>query len=202
MTRNRYNVRGAGSSRILAHLARFRIARAGVAAVEFALILPFMVLIYLGMVEVTFGVNVDRKVTILSRTIGDLTGRVQNVNDADLETIFGASLSVIAPFDSDGVRMRLSSVNIRDNNGEPEARVCWSDGRNMSARAPNEVIPVPDGFNTPGTSFILAEVEKLYTPMFGHALTGSINLTERTPWPVRNVSEVARSGVSCGSSSL
>jgi len=183
--------------RFLSHLSRFRVARAGVAAVEFALILPIMVLIYLGLVEVTFGVNMDRKRTILSRTIGDLTGRVQNVSDAELNTIFGAGLSVMAPFASGDVRMRLTSVNIREVNGEPQARVCWSEGRNMPPRPANEVIPLPDGFNTPGSSFILAEVEKLYTPMFGHAITGPINLKESTPWPVRNVAQVARAGVQC-----
>jgi len=193
------HIEGAGRmSCLLARLSSFRAARAGIAAVEFALILPVMVLIYLGMVEVTFGVNVDRKLTILSRTIGDLTGRVQNVSDAEINTIFGAGLAVMAPFSSADVGMRLTSVNIKEVAGEPQASVCWSNGLNLPARAKNEIIPVPEGFNTPGTSFILAEVEKLYTPMFGHAITGSINLSESTPWPVRNVSEVSRNGVSCG----
>lgn len=186
-------------SRVGRSLSKFRIARAGVAAVEFALVLPIMVLLYLGLVEVTFGVNVDRKLTILSRTIADLTGRVQNVSDADLNTIFGAGLSVMAPYSSNDVGMRLSSVVIREVSGELQARVCWSDGRNLAARAPNEVIPVPDGFNAPNTSFILAEVRMVYTPMFGHAITGPLNLGENTPWPVRNVSQVARSGVTCNS---
>lgn len=185
-------------SGVMARLSRFRAARAGVAAVEFALILPIMVLLYLGMVEVTFGVNIDRKVTILSRTIGDLTGRSPDISNAELNTIFGAGLSVMAPFASGDVKMRLSSVVIKEVGGEPQARVCWSEGRNMPARVANEVIPVPEGFNTPGSSFILAEVQKLYTPMFGHALTGPINLGESTPWPVRNVPEVARAGVRCG----
>jgi Flp pilus assembly protein TadG len=181
----------------LARLRQFPLARSGVAAVEFALVLPVMLLMYLGMTEVTVAVNTDRKLTILSRTLADLTGRVSNVTDTDVNTIFGAALSVMAPFTSDDVKMRISSVVIRDNNGSPQARVCWSEGRNMTRRGANEIVLVPEGFDTPGTSFILAEVEKVYKPMLGHAITGDINLAESTPWPVRNVAEVTRMGTSC-----
>jgi Flp pilus assembly protein TadG len=183
--------------RPLARLREFPAAKCGVAAVEFAMVLPVMLLMYLGMTEVTIAVNTDRKLTILSRTVADLTGRVSNVTDTEVDTIFGAALAVMAPYTSDDVKMRISSVVIRDNNGSPEARVCWSEGRNMSKRPPNEIVTVPEGFDTPGTSFILAEVEKVYKPMLGHAITGDINLSESTPWPVRNVTEVTRMGTSC-----
>jgi Flp pilus assembly protein TadG len=156
-----------------------------------------MLLMYLGMTEVTVAVNMDRKLTILSRTLADLTGRMSTINNQEMTTIFGAALSVMAPYESESVHMRVSSVVIVDSNGTPQARVCWSDGVRMAARAANEILPVPPGFDLPGTSFILAEVEKLYTPMLGHAITGAINLGESTPWPVRNVSEVVRAGTSC-----
>lgn len=183
--------------RPLARLRRFPMAQGGVAAVEFAMVLPVMLLMYLGMTEITVAVNTDRKLTILSRTLADLTGRVSNVTDTDVNTIFGAALAVMAPFKSEDVKMRISSVVIRDNNGSPEARICWSEGRNMSRRAANEIVAVPEGFDAPGTTFILAEVEKVYKPMLGHAITGDINLVESTPWPVRNVAEVTRMGTSC-----
>jgi Flp pilus assembly protein TadG len=183
--------------RLMRRLRSLPLGKEGVAAIEFAMILPIMLLMYLGMTEVTVAVNIDRKLTILSRTLADLTGRMSAVNDQEMATIFGAALAVMAPFDSGSVTMRVSSVVIEDNNGAPRARVCWSDGRGMATRPRNEIVPVPPGFDQPGTSFILAEVEKLYTPMLGHAITGSINLGESTPWPVRNVSEVSRSGTSC-----
>lgn len=183
--------------RVLTRLRGLPGATSGVAAVEFAMVLPVMLLMYLGMTEVTVAVNMDRKLTILSRTLADLTGRMPSVSNTEMTTIFGAALSVMAPYESSDVGMRVSSVVISDNNGSPQASVCWSDGRNLAARAAGEVVPVPDGFDTPGTSFILAEVEKLYVPMLGHAVTGNINLNESTPWPVRNVTEVVRAGTRC-----
>ena len=45
-------------------LARFGKARGGLAAVEFAMLLPIMMTLYLGCVEITTAVATQRKVTL------------------------------------------------------------------------------------------------------------------------------------------
>lgn len=178
-------------------MRRFPLATAGVAAVEFAIILPVMLLLFLGMSEVTQGVNINRKVTILSRTIADIASRSSDgIDNATMEGIFDAALSVMAPYDVGRVTMRVTSVVIRDEGG-PVGRVCWSDGRDIAPRAAGSTIAVPAGFALPGTSFILAEVGNVYTPMIGYAVTGDLQLAETTPWPVRDVEEIARNGATC-----
>ena len=47
----------------------------GVAAVEFAVIVPVMLVLFFGMVEFSSGVAVDRKVTLMARTLSDLTSQ-------------------------------------------------------------------------------------------------------------------------------
>jgi len=188
--------------RALARLRRLPAAQSGVAAIEFAMVLPVMVLpvmllMYLGMSEVTVGVNMDRKLTILSRTLADLTGRMSSVSNAEIDAIFGAGLTVLSPYRIEDVKMRISSVVVTEVDGVAQARVCWSDARNMTPRPADQAIAVPESFEATGTSFILAEVEKTYVPMIGHAITGNIDLRGETPWPVRNIAEVQRAGTSC-----
>jgi Flp pilus assembly protein TadG len=64
-----------------------RYNEAGVSAVEFALIAPVMVLIYLGCIELSFLMRVDRRVTSTSAALGDLTARLSSVTDADMNEI-------------------------------------------------------------------------------------------------------------------
>src|SRR5215208_7322533 len=100
--------------RLALRLQRFVPSRDGVAAVEFAMVLPVMVLMYLGMTELTFAVNTDRKITLLSRTLADLTGRATSVNTADMDTIFNAASSVMAPYSSDQAKLTVSSIVVKD----------------------------------------------------------------------------------------
>ena len=49
--------------------------RRGVSAVEFALLLPFMLTLYLGGTEITQAITIKRKTTIVTRTIGDFVAQ-------------------------------------------------------------------------------------------------------------------------------
>lgn len=181
----------------------------GVAAVEFAMVLPVMVLMYLGMTELTFAVNTDRKVTLLSRTLADLTGRATSMSTSEMDAIFGASLAVMAPYNGANVKMIVSSIVVKDtgqvSNGQPvlKGTVCWSVAKgpgNPPGLAKGTVVTIPDGFQTADSSFIRADVSIDYTPVFGSSVmqwvTGasSLLLSEQTPWPVRNVKEVVWQG--------
>src|SRR5262245_44457481 len=56
----------------------------GVSAVEFAMLLPLMLTLYLGAVEISQAVAVDRKVTLAARSVADLVAQVTTVNNADV----------------------------------------------------------------------------------------------------------------------
>ena len=56
----------------------------GLAAVEFAMIIPLMAMLLLGTYEFSTGVAIDRKVTIMARTLSDLFRRPAPAGPSDL----------------------------------------------------------------------------------------------------------------------
>lgn len=193
---------------MLASLARrggrFVGASEGLAAVEFALVLPVMVLLYFGMVEISVALMADRKVVSVTRTVADLTGSAKELTTAQLDGIFGAGKAILSPYDASRLKITVSSIVVKTAGSSVEATVCWSRTWNGSAqtagRAPGAVIaPVPAGFATAKTSFILAEVEDEYVPMLGTAIfeNGTVKLGETTAWPVRNAEQVKFDGTQC-----
>jgi Flp pilus assembly protein TadG len=84
--------------RALLRIARFARDTRAVAAVEFALILPLMLLLYLGGVEGAQLYAVDRKVATVAGTVADLVARTKGVLDSDdLEDYFEAATNILQP---------------------------------------------------------------------------------------------------------
>src|SRR5215467_1200282 len=84
----------------------------GVSAVEFAMLLPLMITLYLGAVEISQGVGIDRKVTLTTRTVADLASQVTSINSSDMTNILNASSQVIMPYDASKLKVTVSEVTI------------------------------------------------------------------------------------------
>lgn len=194
----RWRKRAFATAGSLARIADWSDCIAGVAAIEFAMVLPVMVGMLLGMTEVTLGVNMDRKLTLLSRSLADLASRASSVSTTDMTNMFTAASAIMQPYDSSTVQMVISSILVTQNGNVYTGKVDWSCPKNipaqasstdLSRRASQSPYPVPTGFQG-SQSFIVVETLLPYRPMFGYTLTGTINLAETTPWPVRNVAKV------------
>lgn len=77
----------------------------GVSAVEFALIAPILILLYLGAVELSLLMRVDRRVTSTSSSLGDLTARLAKVTDDDMREMFAAADVMMQPYSARTARM-------------------------------------------------------------------------------------------------
>lgn len=183
-----------GTGRLVA--ARFdalRASDAGVAAVEFALVLPIMVTLLLSMSEVTAAVNVDRKLTLLSRSLADLSSRDKETSSATLDDVFRAASVIMQPFDASKMQMTISSMEVTKTGTNFTAKALWSCARGTNAAirpSTTTYTDVPLGFqnatDTKKSYHMQIDVKLPYTPIFGKAITGTINLVENTPWPIRS----------------
>ena len=82
----------------------------GVAAIEFALIIPVMAVLLVGTNEFSAGVAIDRKVTIMARTLSDLTSQNTSVTDTQLNNFFAASTAIMTPYASSPVQGTISEL--------------------------------------------------------------------------------------------
>jgi Flp pilus assembly protein TadG len=149
-------------------------SESGVAAIEFALILPLMLTLYLGGNEFGHAFTLKRKVTHTTSSIADLVTQSRKITDADMENILNAAEEILWPYES-APRIIVTLINIDEDN---EATVVWSDARNDTALTPGDPVEIPDSINTADTYVLSTEVHVDHTPALGYVLTGTLDLTD------------------------
>jgi Flp pilus assembly protein TadG len=157
-------------------LSDFAKDKRGVSAVEFAMLLPLMLTLYLGGVEVSQGISIDRKVTLTARTVADLVAQVSSIDTAGVNASLGASASILAPYPDTNAKITVSVVTI-DANGN--AKIAWSAAKNGSARAAGSAVTVPAALKVPSTSLVWGETTYNYAPSIGYVVTGTMTLTDQ-----------------------
>jgi Flp pilus assembly protein TadG len=163
-------------------IRRFGRDRRGVSAVEFAFIAPVMIGLYLGCVEISDGVAVDRKVSLVAGALANLTascgssntnagGCANNILSAtEMNNIIAASSAIIAPYDSTKLTMSVSCLSIDANQN---VTMKWSTGTLQSGSV---TIP-PVLAAVPGT-LIYSTVSYAYKPIVGYTITGTLTLSD------------------------
>lgn len=160
--------------------------KGGVSAVEFALLLPLMLTLYLGCTEISQGISIHRKVTLTARTVADLVSRAQTVSDAtkaDADAALNAAAAILAPNPDGNAKMVVSVVEI-DSTGK--AKIKWSKAKNGTARAAGSSVTLPATLNVPSTLLVWGEITYNYTPTIGYILTGPMPLSDNIFMSPRN----------------
>lgn len=96
----------------------------GVAAVEFALIAPILLILFIGTIEVSLMIAVDRKISRTSSAIADLIaqgGFSASNSEAEIRAIFGMTDRIMYPYTNRIPCVVISKVEARaetDTNGD------------------------------------------------------------------------------------
>jgi len=188
-------------------IARLRDDAAGVSAVEFAFLLPIMILLFVGGTQWTEAITIKRKVQLVARTIGDLVAQDTGVTDAEIASIFTAGGAVMQPFASNVLQVIVSRVDI-DANGI--ATIGWSDSSpSGAARTVNSTVTLPwtaatmkNTMNMANTKLVWSEASYTYTPpvaftLFSSSNTGAIPLTDSAFFRQRTGTTITRCTSGC-----
>ncbi|EJN14933.1 Flp pilus assembly protein TadG [Bradyrhizobium sp. YR681] len=146
----------------------------GLAATEFAVIVPLMLVMFFGTVEFSSAVAIDRKVTLMARTLSDLTSQSTSVGDTDMTNFFAASTGIMTPYATATVSATITELYV-----DPStllAHVQWSKG--SVPRTQKSLVTIPTTLAIGGTYLIFSEVSYTYTPSVGYVLKNAITLSD------------------------
>jgi len=150
--------------------------RRGVSAIEFAIIAPVMILMYFGIGELSGAMMSERRASRVGSTIGDLTAQCIRINDADVTDIFGAAATIMQPFPTAGLKMRITSIT-RANGAN---KVDWSEVSNYTKAAAPSDVGLPTGMLTnDGESVIVAEALYNYNSPINYVIKNGLNFNEK-----------------------
>lgn len=138
----------------------FRGDRRGVGAVEFALIAPVLIILYIGSLEISVAMSVNKKIARATSTVADLVTQQSEVDKKFLGTMVDVAQSVISPFKTTGLKVKVTGIKI---DAAKNATVAWSwkdDG--TEAYVKNSAIAIPSQLQIASTFLIRAEVEMGY----------------------------------------
>lgn len=164
-----------GVFKVLRRIANFHRERRGVAAMEFALIAPFMIALWLGTMELSQGVSIDRKVSHASSALADLVTQQTNITAGEMDDIMNATAAIMMPFNVANLSIQIAGVRI-DSAGV--TRVIWSAARNGTAPAVGGAYTIPVPLRTPDSFLVVANLAYAHTPVTSKVITGTINLTD------------------------
>jgi Flp pilus assembly protein TadG len=155
-------------------LKRFPAARRGIAAVEFALILPFMALLYLGGFEVMQEISANRQVALSASTVASIVTQYSSISESNtMPGILAAATSVLTPFSSANAVVTVSCISI---NNAGVATITWSQAMNGSGRVVGSTITLPSQLDVPNTTLVLGETSYAYTPVIDFLNRGTMTL--------------------------
>jgi Flp pilus assembly protein TadG len=148
----------------------------GAAAVEFALLVPLMILIYFGVVEVTQGAMTQQRVAHTASAIGDLVAQSSTITSAEVGDVFSVGQTIMYPYPTGGLQMRVSSLTA-DANGN--VTVAWSQGSGMTALTKGAPMSgLPTNVIKPSESVVMGESRYVYSSAFGMVLPQPITFAE------------------------
>ena len=148
--------------------------RSGMAATEFAVLLPVMVMLFFGMLEASDALTVNRRVSNASNAIVDLVGQAQRTTPDEIESIFTGAEKMLAPNDVSSLDMKLSSV-IRDPNDPDKLIVDWSldsNGEEPYDEGEEFTAVQDDTVVLENMSILVAETSYMYTSGFSNKVLG------------------------------
>jgi Flp pilus assembly protein TadG len=172
-----------------------------VAATEFAIVVPFMLVLLIGGFELGTGYSMNVKVSATAHSIADMVSQNTALSTSRMQDILTGASTIIAPYpvnNNAGSPILLVTVSEVSSDASGNLTLQWSQSYNgtsfgpgrtsLGANAPYGPLTLPTSLNgavgnvnnpndqNDQVSFIVGEASYAYTPGLGYTMSGTVNL--------------------------
>ena len=159
-----------------------------VAAMEFAIVLPFMLLLFIGGVELSNGMAINVKVSDATHSVADMVSQNTQISAAQMQTILGASAAIMAPYPVNSSSNSLMTVTVSEISTRQQWQRRQFNGANRIMERPSDREgPVGQAITLPSRSPECNQATTMsrlswvkssyaYTPNLGYTITGTVTL--------------------------
>ncbi|MBY4608479.1 pilus assembly protein [Rhizobium sp. 9T] len=136
--------------------------RKGAGAIEFAILFPVLVMLYIGAFEITIGLSVSKRATRAAGSIADLVTQQQSVTKSTLAEMRSVATATFVPYNSTSLTLKITGITV---DASANAKVLWSWAQDGSVPyAKNAAVSdVPSDMKTANSFLVRTELSIPYT---------------------------------------
>nr|WP_316651426.1 TadE/TadG family type IV pilus assembly protein [uncultured Gellertiella sp.] len=154
----------------------FRAEISGAGAVEFAILAPILLMLYISAFEITVGMSVAKRASRAAGTIADLVTQQTSVTKTTLASMVGVAQSIFAPYTPTNLKLKVSAISI-DATSVP--KIVWSWQQDGSRPyVVGTTVSVPTDLKNPNSFLIHSELQLDH--QLGMFLSNTMSYTSRT----------------------
>ncbi len=177
--------------KLMQTLRRFARENKGVAALEFAIIAPLlMVPLLLGTVDLIDVMGANKRAQNAAASVADVVARDTEISNAELAGMWRALDILMYPNDPGTMEIRITSVSIVNAS---TAQVVWSEAHGgMTARTTGSTVSLDSRMMQVGTSIIMVESVYNYDAPLAFLFQNQVHMTHEAYRRSRLVDPIPR----------
>ena len=147
------------------------------AAVEFALTVPVLIIACLGGYEAFQAAAAYRKLSATTVQLANVVSQYTTMSSGDVSTVMAASSQIMAPFPTSNLSIVLTEIT---TNASSQATVTWSQAYNGGAAlTQGSSYTLPTSLKTASTSYMLVQTAYRWAPLVTGGPFSTINMTDQ-----------------------